>query len=62
GITDGPFLEGVHFDRAGGVTTHSIVIRALTGSLRYIKGVHQLKPEHIFGRMDTDGAVQIATR
>ena len=62
GITDGPFLEGVHFDRAGGVTTHSIVIRALTGSLRYIRGVHQLKSEHIFGRMDTDGAVQIATR
>jgi fructose-1,6-bisphosphatase II len=62
GITDGPFLEGVHFDRQGGVTTHSIAIRALTGSIRHIKGVHQLRPEHIFGGMDTQGAVQIAVR
>lgn len=42
GITGGSFLEGVHFDRSGGVTTHSLVIRSKTGSLRYIKGVHQL--------------------
>ena len=62
GITDGPFLEGVHFDRKGGVTTHSIVIRALSGSTRFVKGIHQLKPEHIFGNMDTKAAVHIATR
>ncbi|MDH5367607.1 MAG: class II fructose-bisphosphatase [Cyclobacteriaceae bacterium] len=43
GITDGSFLEGVHFDREAGVTTHSLVIRALTGSVRNIKGQHQLK-------------------
>ena len=49
GITSGSFLEGVHFDRAGGVTTHSIVIRAITGSIRHIKGIHQLNPEHVFG-------------
>ena len=49
GITQGPFLEGVHFDRAGGVTTHSVVIRAVSGSVRYIKGIHQLNPEHVFG-------------
>lgn len=42
GITGGSFLEGVHFDRSGGVTTHSLVIRSRTGSLRYIKGIHQL--------------------
>jgi fructose-1,6-bisphosphatase II len=42
GITGGTFLEGVHFDREKGVTTHSIVIRAITGSVRYIKGIHQL--------------------
>ena len=42
GITGGSFLEGVHFDRSGGVTTHSLVIRSRTGSLRYVKGVHQL--------------------
>ena len=43
GITEGSFLEGVRFDQAGGVTTHSIVIRSLTGSVRYVKGIHQLK-------------------
>jgi fructose-1,6-bisphosphatase II len=60
GITDGPFLEGVHFDRNGGVTTHSIVIRALSGSIRYIRGVHQLKPEHVFGDVDIAQAVKMA--
>ncbi len=49
GITSGPFLEGVHFDRIGGVTTHSVVIRAISSSVRYVKGIHQLKPDHIFG-------------
>lgn len=43
GITEGSFLEGIHFDREAGVTTHSLVIRALTGSVRNIKGQHQLK-------------------
>jgi len=43
GITEGTFLEGVHYDREEGVTTHSIVARAATGSIRYIKGHHQLK-------------------
>jgi len=43
GITEGSFLEGVRFDNEGGVTTESIVIRSKTGSMRYIKGIHQLK-------------------
>ena len=51
GITDGPFLEGVHYDGTAGVTTHSIVIRAISGSMRFVKGIHQLKPEHIFGQL-----------
>ncbi|RME84034.1 MAG: fructose-bisphosphatase class II family protein, partial [Caldilineae bacterium] len=42
GITDGPLLEGVHYDRAGGVTTHSMVMRAKTGTVRFIKAIHQL--------------------
>ncbi len=42
GITEGSFLEGVHFDRRGGVTTHSIVMRSATGSIRFVKGIHQL--------------------
>lgn len=62
GITDGPFLEGIHFDREGGVTTHSIVIRALSGSMRYIKGVHQLRRDVAFARVGVQEAVEIATQ
>ena len=43
GITEGSFLEGVRFDNAGTVTTHSVVIRSKTGSMRFVKGIHQLK-------------------
>jgi fructose-1,6-bisphosphatase II len=43
GITEGSFLQGVRFDCGEGVTTNSLVIRALTGSQRYIQGKHRLK-------------------
>jgi fructose-1,6-bisphosphatase II len=59
GITEGPLLEGIHYDRRGGVTTHSIVIRALTGSVRYIKGIHQLRRDLAFGRVNVAEAVQM---
>ena len=42
GISASSFLEGVRFDQRGGVSTESIVTRSLTGSIRYIKGIHQL--------------------
>ena len=62
GITDGPFLEGIHYDRqGGGVTTHSIAVRALSGSMRYIKGVHQLDQTITFSHVDVEEAVKIAT-
>lgn len=54
-ITDSPFLDGVRFDQERGVITHSIVIRAVSGSTRFIQGIHQLRPEHIFGP-DAPGA------
>jgi fructose-1,6-bisphosphatase II len=60
GITDGTLLEGVHYDRQGGVTTHSIVIRALSGSVRYIKGIHQLKRDFPFGQVNVEEAVNLA--
>lgn len=60
GITDGPLLEGVHYDRQGGVTSHSIIIRALSGSTRYIKGIHQLKREISFTHVDIAEAVKMA--
>lgn len=54
GITEGGFLEGVHFDRKSGVTTNSIVIRALTGSVRYIKGIHRFKKSMEFKNREED--------
>jgi fructose-1,6-bisphosphatase II / sedoheptulose-1,7-bisphosphatase len=41
GITDGTLLQGVHRFR-GGATTHSIVIRAKSGTLRSIEARHRL--------------------
>lgn len=61
-VTDSPFLEGVRYDtRHAGVTTESLVIRAGSGSVRYVRGVHQLDPEHIFGDRDPGDVVQAAT-
>ncbi|TVP78808.1 MAG: class II fructose-bisphosphatase [Gemmatimonadales bacterium] len=48
-ITDSPFLEGVRYRSGLGVTTESLVIRARSGSIRHIRGVHRLDAEHIFG-------------
>lgn len=42
GITDGELLEGVHYG-AEGATTHSLVMRAVTGTVRYIHSTHRLE-------------------
>ena len=41
GVTDGNFLRGVHFGR-GLITTHSVVMRAATRTIRYVTGNHRL--------------------
>ncbi len=41
GVTDGNFLRGVHFGR-GVIKTHSVVMRAATGTIRYVEGEHYL--------------------
>ncbi len=43
GITSSPFLKGVTFKANGIVTTHSIVMRSRSGTVRYIEGIHNLK-------------------
>ncbi|MGI6328029.1 MAG: class II fructose-bisphosphatase [Dethiobacteria bacterium] len=48
GITDGDFLQGVRY--AGNIaTTHSVVMRSMTGTVRFIEAVHRLdlKPHYI---------------
>ena len=48
GITDGDFLQGVRYS-GNTATTHSIVMRSITGTVRFIKAAHRLdlKPHYI---------------
>jgi fructose-1,6-bisphosphatase II / sedoheptulose-1,7-bisphosphatase len=47
GVTDGNFLQGVRFGR-NDITTHTVVMRAATGTVRYIKARHtQLEKFHL---------------
>src|SRR5690606_23904816 len=39
GVTDGTMLEGIRHVR-GGITTHSIVMRSSTGTVRWVKALH----------------------
>ncbi|HEX7775994.1 MAG TPA: class II fructose-bisphosphatase [Parvibaculum sp.] len=39
GVTDGSMLEGIRYMR-GGLTTHSVVMRSNTGTVRWIKAFH----------------------
>jgi len=61
GITEGSFLKGIHFDQIKGVTTHSIVIRALSGSIRFIEGSHSLQRNLAFGDEGLKQAVKMAS-
>ncbi|MRX71092.1 class II fructose-bisphosphatase [Bacillus lacus] len=42
GVTDGELLKGVQFKGSIG-TTHSVVMRAKSGTVRFIEGTHSLK-------------------
>jgi len=39
GVSDGPFLRGVQFTSKGAIT-HSVVMRAKTGTIRFIEAHH----------------------
>ena len=47
GVTNGDFLKGVRFF-GGGASTHSLVMRSKTGTIRYIETVHHFakKPQY----------------
>ncbi len=40
GVTNGPLLRGVRFHQ-GGATTHSVVVRSQSGTVRWIEAVHR---------------------
>ena len=54
GITDGALLHGVDFQRDG-VTTESLVMRARSGTIRYVRAIHQLNKLMGFSQIDYIG-------
>ncbi len=44
GVTDGSLLAGVKTRRDGVMTTESVVMRASSGTVRWVKGEHRVKP------------------
>jgi fructose-1,6-bisphosphatase II len=53
GITDGELLRGVRY-RSGGATTHSLVMRSRSGTIRTITAEHRLEKLRDFSVIDFD--------
>jgi fructose-1,6-bisphosphatase II len=51
GVTDGELLEGVRY-RAGGATTHSLVMRSKSGTIRSIYSDHKLTKLRAYSSVD----------
>jgi fructose-1,6-bisphosphatase II len=51
GVTDGELLRGVRY-RGGGATTHSLVMRSKSGTIRYVESQHRLKKLMTFSKID----------
>lgn len=51
GITDGGLLHGVEFQRDG-VMTESLVMRARSGTIRYVRAIHRLDKLMQFSQID----------
>ncbi len=54
GITDGELLAGVRY-RSGGATTHSLVMRARSGTVRNVYSEHQLWKLRAYSAVNFDG-------
>jgi fructose-1,6-bisphosphatase II len=55
GITDGELLEGVRF-QGGNPTTHSIVMRSKSGTIREVMSEHALSKLRTYSSVDFDSA------
>ncbi len=53
GITDGELLNGVRYFRDG-ASTHSLVMRAVSGTVRYIESTHQISKLRRMGHIPFD--------
>jgi fructose-1,6-bisphosphatase II len=51
GITDGELMKGVRY-RAGGATTHSLVMRSRSGTIRSITSEHRLQKLRSYSAID----------
>jgi fructose-1,6-bisphosphatase II len=51
GITDGELIEGVRY-KAGGATTHSLVMRSRSGTIRSIRSEHKLSKLRAYADVD----------
>jgi fructose-1,6-bisphosphatase II len=51
GVTDGELLDGVRY-RAGGATTHSLVMRSKSGTIRNIHSEHRLNKLRAYSAID----------
>jgi fructose-1,6-bisphosphatase II len=54
GVTNGELLAGVRY-KAGGATTHSLVMRARSGTVRTISSEHQLWKLRAYSSVNFDG-------
>jgi fructose-1,6-bisphosphatase II len=53
GITDGELIKGVRY-RAGGASTHSLVMRSRSGTIRSITSEHRLEKLRSYSAIDFD--------
>ncbi len=53
GITDGELMQGLRY-RGGGATTHSLVMRSKSGTIRSIHSEHQLSKLRAYSAIDFD--------
>jgi fructose-1,6-bisphosphatase II len=51
GVTDGEILKGVRY-RGGGATTHSLVMRSRSGTIRYVESHHQFAKLRAYSMVD----------
>ncbi len=51
GITDGELMQGVRY-RAGGCSTHSLVMRSRSGTIRSITSEHKLRKLKSYAAVD----------
>ena len=57
GVTDGELLRGVRY-RSGGASTHSIVMRSKSGTVRLIESHHRLLKLRAYASIDFEGDIE----